>query len=80
MQFQHWEAGSWLDGPSVAAWPMTVRFPDMNGAGHSDIQVSGHGRVTFVYLPENDGVRYWHLVERQGAYEVNYFPDNVVSP
>ena len=80
VQFQHWEVDRWLDGPSVSAWPMFVRFPDVNGDGCADIQVAGHGKVTFVYLPQNDGQRYWHLVEQQGAYEVSYGPDGIVSP
>jgi len=80
VQFEHYESGRWIVGPWVGAWPMSVRFPDIDGDGYRDIEVTGHGRVVLQYLPKNDGRRFWRLVERTGAYEVNYPPDNVTSP
>ena len=84
VQFHHLEHGHWIQGPSVAAWPMMVRFPDLNGDGHSDIEVTGSGslsrRVTFFYLPDNDGKQYWQLHEREGSYEVNYRPAGLINP
>ena len=80
VKFQHFEDGEWIAGPWIGAWPMSVRFPDLDGDGHVDIEVSGHGKVSFVYLTKNDGHQYWHLHDRSGAYAVNYPPDNISEP
>ena len=81
VQIEHLEAGTWLEGPWVGAWPMKVRFPDIDGDGYPDIEISGQeGRVVFLYLPKNDGLRFWHLAEKSGAYAASYRPDNVIYP
>ncbi len=74
---QHLENGQWIDGPWVGAWPLQIRFPDLNGDGHTDLEVTGSGRVTFLYLPDNDGQKYWQLQEKEGDYEVSYSPANL---
>lgn len=69
--------GQWIAGPSVEGWPVTVRFPDLNGDGHPDIRVTetnGSGVVEFVYLPDDNGKVYWHLVKNSSALSAAYEP------
>lgn len=79
VQFHHLENGQWIQGPRVYAWPMAVSFPDLNHDGHRDIEVTGHGRVTFLYLPQNNGRQYWQLHEREGSYDVSYAPAGIMG-
>lgn len=80
VQFHHLENGQWIEGPWVGAWPMQVRFPDLNQDGHAEIEVSGRGRVTFLYMPEHVGTKYWHLQEKVGHYAVSYLPAGLIYP
>lgn len=79
VQFHHLENGTWIEGPGINAWPMRVRFPDLNDDGHADLEITGQGRVTFLYLPNNDGKKYWQLHEREGPYGVDYAPAGLRS-
>ncbi|MEQ1750974.1 MAG: hypothetical protein ABL974_16215 [Prosthecobacter sp.] len=80
VQFHHLENGQWIEGPWVGAWPMQVRFPDLNQDGHADIEVTGRGRVAFLYQPEHVGTKYWHLQEKEGHYGVSYPPAGLIYP
>jgi hypothetical protein len=80
VQFHHLENGQWIKGPWVGAWPMQVRFPDLNQDGHADIEVTGRGRVTFLYQPEHVSAKYWHLQEKEGDYAVSYPPEGLIYP
>ncbi len=80
VQFTHTEHGHEIQGPWVGAWPLRVRFPDLDHDGFPDIRVVGDGRVAeYIYLPHNDGKRFWHLVRADG-FCVSYPPDGHVYP
>jgi hypothetical protein len=80
VQFTHIEGGRQIDGPWVGAWPMRVRFPDLDHDGFPDIRVVGSGRIAeYVYLPHNDGKRFWHLLHADG-FAVSYPPDGQSYP
>jgi hypothetical protein len=78
MQFTHTEHGHEIKGPWVGGNPLRVRFPDLNHDGYPDIRVlsDNGGIVEYVYLPQNDGKHFWHLVRgwRQG-FDISYPPD-----
>lgn len=80
VQFTFLENGVWQEGPWVGGWHMDVRFPDLNGDGHADLQVSGRKRLAeYVYLPEAQNGCWWHLVQNSG-FQVSYPPDGHTSP
>ena len=81
VRFTHTEHGREFEGPWVGAWPLRVRFPDLNHDGYPDIRVVGDGGkfAEYVYLPHNDGKRFWHLVRADG-FQVRYPPDGQLGP
>ena len=80
VQFTHVVQGHQIQGPWVGGWPLSVRFPDLNHDGFPDIRVLGDDRVAeFVYLPNNDGKCFWHLLKNDG-FLVSYPPDGVIGP
>ena len=66
--------------PLGGAWPTQVRFPDLNQDAPTDIEVTGRGRITFIYQPEDVCSKYWHLQEREGDYAVSYPPAGLIYP
>ncbi len=77
IQFTHTENGKEIEGPFVAGSSMCVRFPDINNDGYPDIRVIGSGAgniVEYIYLPQNDGRRFWHLLKSSGLAR-SYPPD-----
>lgn len=80
VQFRFLENGVWREGPWVGGWHMEVRFPDLNGDGHADLQAIGRNRLAeYVYLPEGKDGCWWHLVQDKG-FQVSYPPDGHSSP
>ena len=81
VRFTHTEDGHEIEGPWVGAWPLRVRFPDLNHDGYPDIRVLGNGNniAEYVYLPHNDGKRFWHLVRADG-FQLIYPPDGQLGP
>lgn len=81
VQFTHTVNGKEIKGPWVGGFPLCVRFPDINNDGYRDIRVIGNGPddiVEYIYLPQNDGNCFWHLL-KSSVLGRSYPPDGQPS-
>jgi hypothetical protein len=86
VQFSYAKDGVEIEGPWVGGFPLRVSFPDLNHDGFPDIRVvetAGYGAggvVEYIYLPQNDGEKLWHLVRHDSGLNVSYSPDGQSFP
>lgn len=86
VQFSFTRDGQKIEGPWVGGFPLRVSFPDIDRDGFKDIRVTetagvgAGGTVEYLYLPKNDGTKFWKLFRNDTGLRVSYPPDGQIYP